>query len=88
VEDRPVRLEVETLDVQQPTVTGLHDHRNAVRAGPLADEHLGVCDVEIGIDLEHLPRGEHRLLHPEIGHAGAQAVQVRQVEAVEIRNPE
>ena len=42
VEDRPVRLQVEALDIENAPVAGLHQHRDAALAGHLAHEELHV----------------------------------------------
>jgi hypothetical protein len=114
VEDRAVRLEIESLHVEQATIARVHDHGDPVSARTLPDHHLHVeivtfldqevelaaapgeelvdgvgldplgeaVDLQVRIDLEHLPRGEQRLLHPDLVDPPAETVEVREAEAI------
>ena len=63
------------LDQQVELVVALaQELREVLLAEPLGKN----LDVEVGIDLEHLARREHRLVDAELIGAGAQPVQVGQ----------
>ena len=61
MEQGTLGLAVEALDVQQPAVARVHDHRNAVKAGTLAGQEL---DVEaVALLHQHVePAGAHQEL--------------------------
>jgi hypothetical protein len=41
--------------------------------------------LRVGVDLEDLAGGEHRLVHADVVNARAQAIHVRELEAIEVR---
>ena len=116
VERRPLRLEVEALDVEHPAMARGHDHRQARGARVLAqahlhlqvvalvDDHVGAGDevgdrrlvdapgighdADVGVELGDLPRGEHDLAHADVGEPAGHPVEVREVEDVEVGQPQ
>ena len=116
MEQRPLGLEVEALDVEHPAVRGRHHDRDALRARALAQQHLDLepvalvdrprrrrpgtrrrrlldpareqLHVHVGVELGDLARREHDLADADVGDAARDPVQVRQVEHVEVREPE
>ncbi len=112
MEQRTIRLEVESLDIEDAAVTRLHQHRDPALPGFFAHQHLhveGVAllddqvetvekaaevlgrdalgnghDPQIRVDLADTPRRHHGLVDAEVEDAARNAVQVRELECVEV----